>query len=222
VEAWVSQCQELVQVPHIHYVQVFENKGALMGCSNPHPHGQIWATESVPTIVAREQNAQDRHQARHGRCLLCDYVAQETRLQERTVTENDHFLAVVPFWARWPFETLLVTKSHCPSLPAMNAAQRVSLSEILAHLTRTYDRLFGVSFAYSMGFHQCPSDGRAHQEWHLHAHFYPPLLRSATIRKFMVGYEMLAEPQRDLTPEQAAQSLRLASAGAGHTTAFPR
>jgi UDPglucose--hexose-1-phosphate uridylyltransferase len=222
VEAWVSQCQELAQLPHIHYVQVFENKGALMGCSNPHPHGQIWATESVPTIVAREQDAQSAYQRMHGSCLLCHYVSQESHSEERTVAENDHFMAVVPFWARWPFETLLITKHHCPSLSALNAAQRLALSEILARLTRTYDQLFGVSFPYSMGFHQCPSDGQTHTEWHLHAHFYPPLLRSASIRKFMVGYEMLAEPQRDLTPEQAAQFLQKVSAAAGDTKAFPR
>ncbi len=208
VDAWIAQYIELSAMPFIGYVQVFENKGEVMGCSNPHPHGQIWATESIPTIAAREQEAQQEYRCCQGSCLLCDYVASEIAVGKRTVMENDHFLVIVPFWAVWPFETLLLPRRHITSLAALSESERCSLADILGQLTRRYDALFGVSFPYSMGFHQQPTDGSEHLEWHLHAHFYPPLLRSATVRKFMVGYEMLAEPQRDLTPEQAAQQLR--------------
>ncbi len=208
VDVWCQQYQELGADPRISYVQVFENRGAMMGCSNPHPHGQIWANRTVPNEPCKEQTSLAYHLQCHGRCLLCDYLELELSLGERVVCENDHFVALVPFWATWPFETLLVSKSHVPDLTSLNDLERSHLAAILKQLTTRYDNLFQISFPYSMGFHQQPTDGGKHAEWHLHAHFYPPLLRSATIRKFMVGYEMLDSPQRDFTPELAAERLR--------------
>src|SRR5690348_11807722 len=208
VSAWVTQCQELGALPLIRYVQVFENRGALMGCSNPHPHGQIWASETMPNEPGKEQAALGAYQAAHGSCLLCDYLELERGMGERLVTENEQFSALVPFWAVWPFETMLISKRHCAALDALTSPEQDGLADILKRLTTRYDNLFDVSFPYSMGFHQRPTDTRPHAEWHLHAHFYPPLLRSATVRKFMVGYEMLATPQRDITPETAAARLR--------------
>lgn len=208
VDTWVAQVEELSALPFITYVQVFENRGAMMGASNPHPHGQIWATESVPLHVAREQQTQAAHYARYGRTLLADYLATELDEGTRLVCANEHFVALVPFWAVWPFETLVISRRPVAALPALRADERDGLAAVLKELTTRYDRLFQTSFPYSMGFHQQPSDGAEHPEWHLHAHFYPPLLRSATVRKFMVGFELLGEPQRDITPEQAAQRLR--------------
>jgi UDPglucose--hexose-1-phosphate uridylyltransferase len=178
-----------------------------MGASNPHPHGQIWANECLPNEPAREL-AQQRAYAVGGRCLLCDYLVLELKDGERIVCENEHFVALVPFWAVWPFETLVQPRAHRGALPDLDARERDGLADILRRLTRRYDRLFQVTFPYSMGFHQPPTDGAGHPEWHLHAHFYPPLLRSATVRKFMVGYELLCQPQRDITPEAAAERLR--------------
>ncbi len=208
VDVWVQQYFELGNLPFVNYVQVFENKGDMMGASNPHPHGQIWANESLPTEVHKEHRAQTDYLAEAESCLLCDYLAQEKAQGERMVVENEAFAALVPFWAEWPFETLLLSKRHVPSLLHLEEAERDALADILKRLTCRYDNLFGVSFPYSMGFHQAPTDGGAHPAWHLHAHFYPPLLRSATVRKFMVGYELLAQPQRDLTAEAAASRLR--------------
>jgi UDPglucose--hexose-1-phosphate uridylyltransferase len=208
VDVWAEQYQELGAMEQIGYVQIFENRGAMMGASNPHPHGQIWATEHLPLTVEREQDSQVEYLARHGRSLLADYLALELEDGARTVVENEHFVALVPFWAVWPFETLVVSRRHVGALVDLEPAERVALADILRRLTTRYDNLFQVSFPYSMGFHQRPTDGQEHPEWHLHAHFYPPLLRSATVRKFMVGFELLAEPQRDITPEQAAERLR--------------
>jgi UDPglucose--hexose-1-phosphate uridylyltransferase len=208
VDLWTTQFAEIGSSPDINYVQIFENRGEMMGCSNPHPHGQIWANQTVPNEPRKEQESQSVYSAKYGACLLCDYLQLEVRSQARVVLANDHFVAIVPFWAVWPFEILLVSKSHARDLLALDPAGRASLAEILKALTTRYDNLFETSFPYSMGFHQAPTDGNAHPEWHLHAHFYPPLLRSATIRKFMVGYELLAEPQRDITPEAAASTLR--------------
>jgi UDPglucose--hexose-1-phosphate uridylyltransferase len=177
-----------------------------MGASNPHPHGQIWATEFLPTEPAKEL-VQQRAYGPAG-CLLCDYLAAELAAGERIVDENASFVALVPFWAVWPFETLVLPRAHHGALPDLDGAARDGLADLLGRLTRRYDRLFAVSFPYSMGFHQTPTDGAEHPEWHLHAHFYPPLLRSATVRKFMVGFELLGQPQRDITPEAAAQQLR--------------
>ncbi len=208
VDVWCQQYQELGADPKINYVQIFENRGVMMGCSNPHPHGQIWANQTLPNEPCKEQTSLHDHRQRHGGCLLCDYLELERSSGERIICENDHFLAIVPFWATWPFETLLVSRSHVADIGSLDDAERSHLADILKRLTTRYDNLFEISFPYSMGFHQRPTDGGQHAEWHLHAHFYPPLLRSATIRKFMVGYEMLDSPQRDITPESAAERLR--------------
>ena len=208
VDTWVEQYKELGARPAIHHVQIFENRGAMMGASNPHPHCQIWANHTLPNEVAKEQASLTAYRERKGTCLLCDYAALEAGEGRRVVEENDSFLVVVPFWAFWPFETLVIAKRHTAALDEFEDAQRDGLADILKRTTARYDRLFSVSFPYTMGFHQRPTDGEAHPEWHFHAHFYPPLLRSATIKKFMVGYEMLATPQRDITPEAAAERLR--------------
>ena len=208
VEVWTEQYRELGALPFINHVQTFENRGAIMGASNPHPHCQIWANANLPNEPAKELSALGAYQQTHGSCLLCDYLALERQQGERLVIENDHFSALVPFWAVWPFETMLISKRHITGLDASTDEERHGLADILKGLTTRYDHLFEVSFPYSMGFHQRPTDGHPHPEWHLHAHFYPPLLRSATVRKFMVGYEMLATPQRDITAETAAVRLR--------------
>lgn len=211
VDVWAEQYSNLGRQPEINYVQIFENRGAMMGCSNPHPHCQIWANETLPDYPAKEQLAQAEYRNQHGSCLLCDYLRLESAAGERLVCENQHFMAVVPFWAVWPFETLVVSKRHLPDFENLAAAERGALAEILKRLTTRYDNLFTTSFPYSMGFHQQPTDGAVHPEWHFHAHFFPPLLRSATIKKFMVGYELLASPQRDITAETAAERLRATS-----------
>jgi UDPglucose--hexose-1-phosphate uridylyltransferase len=208
VDVWADEHEELGSRPEIGYVQVFENKGEMMGASNPHPHGQIWAQQSVPLEPARETERLREHFDRHGRTLLADYLRLELDLGERVVVANDGFAALVPFWAVWPFETLVVSRRPVPALSALDDAERDQLADIVKRLTARYDNLFEISFPYSAGFHQAPTDRQPHPEWHLHMHFYPPLLRSATVRKFLVGYEMLGEPQRDITPESAAQRLR--------------
>ncbi len=211
VRTWSEQTQELGALDFISYVQVFENKGAMMGCSNPHPHSQIWATSQIPNEPAKELVAQAKYLEQHGSCLLCDYLAAEQRSGERLVASNEHFTALVPYWAFWPFELLVVSHRHLASLPDLLPEEVTALADILRRVTTRYDNLFEVSFPYSMGFHQAPSNGQGCPQCHLHAHFYPPLLRSATVRKFMVGFEMLGMPQRDLTAEAAAQRLRVLS-----------
>lgn len=206
VETWQQQCAELGQ--QYQWVQVFENKGSVMGCSNPHPHGQIWAQRQLPTLVAKKHATQSAYYEKYGQNLLQDYAAQEIRKAERVVVTNDDWLVVVPYWAAWPFETLLLPRFNVSRMTDLNESQRVSLAEIIKQLTIKYDNLFNCSFPYSMGWHGAPFDGEQHDGWTLHASFFPPLLRSASVRKFMVGYEMLAEAQRDLTAEQAAQRLR--------------
>lgn len=208
VEMWVEQYGELGKPAWVNYVQVFENRGAMMGASNPHPHCQIWANEHLPNQAGREQSALSDYRKEHGACLLCDYLPMELEQQKRIVCENDAFVALVPFWAVWPFETMLISRRHAGAMTDLEGSERVLLGEIMKRLTTRYDNLFEVAFPYSMGFHQRPTDEQAHPEWHLHAHYYPPLLRSATIQKFMVGYEMLGTPQRDITPEAAADRLR--------------
>jgi UDPglucose--hexose-1-phosphate uridylyltransferase len=208
VNVWTEQFAEIGSLPYISYVQIFENRGEIMGCSNPHPHGQIWANRTIPNEPRKEQDSQKMYARRYNACLLCDYLQLEAKTGERMVVENAYFAVLVPFWAVWPFEALLLAKSHTGDVSSLDSAGRENLADILKRLTTRYDNLFGVSFPYSMGFHQAPTDGEAHPEWHLHAHFYPPLLRSARVRKFMVGYEMLAAPQRDITPEVAAARLR--------------
>ena len=208
IDVWVQQFRQLGAMALVKSVQIFENRGAMMGASNPHPHCQIWAEQNLPNEALKEVNAQHDYRAGHHSCLLCDYVATELMKQERLVCENEDFVAVVPFWAVWPFETLVVGKRHTTGLDQLNDSERDSLGKILQRVTSAYDKLFAAAFPYTMGFHQRPTDGEAHLECHLHAHFYPPLLRSATVRKFMVGYEMLAMPQRDITAEEAAARLR--------------
>lgn len=208
VETWVKETLELSSRSDITCVQVFENKGAIMGCSNPHPHGQIWATHGIPSEIAREDERQRAYFEREGRTLLGDYLRLEQEKRERIVCENEHWTALVPWWAKWPYETMLVSRRAVPDLPSLESAERLALADIMKRLGCRYDNLFGISFPYTMGFHQAPFVAESREHWHLHAHYYPPLLRSATVQKFMVGFEMLAMPQRDLTPEFAARTLR--------------
>jgi len=206
INTWQKQCETLGK--DYLSVQVFENKGSVMGCSNPHPHGQIWAQQQLPTLVMKKQNAQQAYLKRYGSNLLQDYVVREVENQERIVASNNDWLVVVPYWAAWPFETLLLPRFAVSRITELNEQQKLSLANILKQITIKYDNLFNCSFPYSMGWHGAPFDNQLHDEWTLHASFFPPLLRSATIRKFMVGYEMMAEAQRDLTAEQAAKRLR--------------
>jgi UDPglucose--hexose-1-phosphate uridylyltransferase len=208
VRTWIAKTRELSVVPGIQHVQVFENRGEMMGASNPHPHCQIWATSTIPEAPSRELAAQKTYLNKHQSCLLCDYIALEDTQQLRIVCSNDSFVALVPFWAVWPFEVLLCSRRHMGSFTNFDEDEVAQLSSILKQIVSTYDRVFDVAFPYSMGFHQTPFDGSPHPEWHFHAHFYPPLLRSATVRKFMVGFEMLGTPQRDITAESAAERLR--------------
>jgi UDPglucose--hexose-1-phosphate uridylyltransferase len=211
VDLWDEQTQELGGRADISYVQVFENRGAMMGASNPHPHGQIWASRSVPNEAVLEQAAQAAYLAEHGTCLLCAYRELEVKLGERVVASNASFVALVPFWAVWPFEVMVLPVRHVGDLSMMSDAERNDLAAILKSLTSTYDKVFDAPFPYSMGLHPQPYDSVEHPEWHFHVHFYPPLLRSATVRKFMVGFELLGSPQRDITPESAAEMLRKAA-----------
>lgn len=208
VHTWMGQFRELGDLDNITHIQIFENRGSMMGASNPHPHCQVWATSSIPQEPAKELISQQTYLQSHGKCLLCDYLSLEARQQVRIVCENEAFVAMVPFWAIWPFELLLCSRQHLASMNDFNMDDARSLSDILHRVTSTYDKVFDVPFPYSMGFHQAPTDGKNHPEWHFHAHFYPPLLRSASIRKFMVGFEMLGTPQRDITAEIAAERLR--------------
>ncbi len=212
VRTWQKEYKSLGEIDFINYVQIFENKGSVMGCSNPHPHGQIWAQSSLPTQVEKTQNNLKLYYDKHNRSLLQDYLQEELKLKERVVAENDHFVALVPFWATWPYETLIVSKRHFGRITDMTEEEVISYAEIMRILTIKYDNLFEVSFPYSAGIHQAPTDGKPHPEWHFHMHFYPPLLRSATVKKFMVGYEMLGEAQRDITPESSAKVLKELSA----------
>jgi UDPglucose--hexose-1-phosphate uridylyltransferase len=206
VDVWIEQLVELGK--RYHWVQIFENKGAVMGCSNPHPHGQIWASDTLPNEATKEDLRQRVYFEECGRPLLVEYAELEEAQEERLVASNDHWLVVVPFWAVWPFETLLLPRRHIQRLSDLRQGERDSLAQILKRLLTKYDNLFETSFPYSMGWHGAPFGHGKADHWQLHAHFYPPLLRSATVKKFLVGYEMLAEAQRDLTAEQAAFRLR--------------
>jgi UDPglucose--hexose-1-phosphate uridylyltransferase len=208
VDTWAEQTLDLGARADIGYIQIFENKGAMMGCSNPHPHGQIWSTCRMPREIDKEIATQRDYYNTHGITLLGDYLEEEHQRAERLVYANEHWTVLVPFWAIWPFETLLISHRPARSIPELDESERDALADALHHLTARYDNLFRTSFPYSMGFHQQPTDGADYPYWHLHAHFYPPLLRSATVKKFMVGYELLATPQRDITAEQAAARLR--------------
>jgi UDPglucose--hexose-1-phosphate uridylyltransferase len=207
VEMWIEQFKQLGLIDFLRYLQIFENRGAMMGASNPHPHCQIWATESIPNEPAKEQRSMRSYLERRNSCMLCDYEKYESS-EERLIWQDEHFSVVVPFWAIWPFETLVISRTHVADISQLGPNSRRNLASTLRLLTRCYDQVFQTPFPYSMGFHQQPVDGEPHPEWHLHAHFYPPLLRSATVRKFMVGFEMLGTPQRDITAESAAKRLR--------------
>ena len=208
VDSWAAETETLGSQPQIRYVQVFENKGAMMGCSNPHPHCQVWATGHLPLLPARKLVTQRAHHERHGRDLVGDYLARELASGERLVCRNEHWVALVPWWAVWPFEVMLVPVRRVPDIPSLSGPERDALAEMLHRVSVRYDNLFGTSFPYSMGFHGRPTDGAEHPWWRLHAVYFPPLLRSATVRKFLVGFELAAEPQRDLTAEDAAARLR--------------
>lgn len=208
VDIWCEQFSELEAHEDIGYVQIFENRGDIMGCSNPHPHGQIWATKSVPLIPEKEDQKQKEYLQKKNDCLLCRYVQRELTSGDRVVFENDSFAALVPFWAVWPFETMLLPKQHMGAIIDMNSKQKNDLADSLVRMGIRFDNLFETSFPYSMGLHQRPAHKGDTDHWHWHIHYYPPLLRSATVRKFMVGYEMMAMPQRDMTAEQSAKMLR--------------
>jgi UDPglucose--hexose-1-phosphate uridylyltransferase len=213
VDLWVTQIRELGS--SYRWVQIFENKGAIMGCSNPHPHCQIWSSSSLPSIVLKEQESQADYLGQHGRPMLLDYLERELDAGVRVVYENDEFVALVPFWAVWPFEAMILPRKHVQSLAQFTVSQVFGLADAYRMLTRAYDKVFNCEFPYTAGIHQAPSDEGDHSAWQLHMHFYPPLLRSATVKKFMVGYEMLAAPQRDITAETAAETLRRSLAKAG-------
>jgi len=208
VELWQKEYEKLGSKKEINYVQIFENKGAVMGCSNSHPHGQIWAQKSIPVEPAKELIWQKKYMDKNGNCLLCDYLKQELEEKERIVYENEYFIVLVPFWATWPFETIVLSKRHIKNLSEFSSEERIYFAEIIKVITSKYDNMFEINFPYSAGIHQSPTDNSEHPEWHFHMHFFPPLLRSATIKKFMVGYEMLGETQRDITPETSAERLR--------------
>jgi UDPglucose--hexose-1-phosphate uridylyltransferase len=208
VDEWAKQYRELGAFEFINHVQIFENRGEMMGSSNPHPHGQIWASESIPNEPVKEIESQAAYFEKNGSCLLCDYLKIELEKGERIVVENEHFAALVPFWAVYPFEVMILGKAHRGAIDEFDEAEKAAFSDILKRLTTRYDNLFLTPFPYSMGFHQRPTNGENYDYTHFHAHFYPPLLRSATVRKFLVGFELLGSPQRDITPESAAERLR--------------
>jgi UDPglucose--hexose-1-phosphate uridylyltransferase len=208
IQTWQTEYTTLGKIDYINHVQIFENKGSVMGCSNPHPHGQIWAQSSLPTQVEKTQTNLKAYFDEHQRTLLQDYIQEELQKEERIVIENNHFVALVPFWAIWPFETMIVSKRAVTKITDLTSEEVSHFALILKQLTTKYDNLFETSFPYSSGIHQSPTDGLEHPEWHFHMHFYPPLLRSATVKKFMVGYEMMGESQRDITPEKSAAMLR--------------
>lgn len=207
VDLWQQEYKSLGKKAFINYVQIFENKGSVMGASNPHPHGQIWAEQSIPDEPAKEDVRQREYFQKHGRSLLADYLQKELDKSERIVVGNEYFVALVPFWAVWPYETMIISKRHFGNLLQMSEEEKIAFAKIYKELTSKYDKLFNVSFPYSAGIHQSPTDGNKNEWWHFHMHFYPPLLRSATVKKFMVGYEMLANPQRDITAETSAKIL---------------
>lgn len=207
VTAWTEEYRRLAELPGINHVQIFENKGIAMGASNPHPHCQIWANESIPIEPSKEIDACKKYLRTQNSCLLCDYLQLELEQGQRVVDQNESFVLLVPFWATWPFETLLLPRRHVVDLPRLTDPERLDLAQMLNKISIRYDNLFETDFPYSMGLHQQPTDDLCYPELHLHCHFYPPLLRSANVRKFMVGYEMLAESQRDITPETAAEKL---------------
>lgn len=208
VDIWQAEYLELGAKSFINHVQIFENKGATMGCSNPHPHGQIWAQSSIPQEVVKKSTQQKKHWKKNQRSLLQDYLTQELEAKERIICQNKHFVALVPFWAVWPYEAMIIPTRHFQHIGQMTTHEKTAFAKILKVLTQGFDNIFDSSFPYSAGIHQSPTDGTDHPAWHFHMSFYPPLLRSATVKKFMVGYEMFGNPQRDITAEMAAKQLR--------------
>lgn len=207
ITAWKEQFEDLANKDFINYIQIFENKGAVMGCSNPHPHGQIWSQSTLPNEIVKKDHRQREYYNRLNRSLLSDYIQQELGKQERVVYTNADFVVMVPFWAIWPFETMIAPKSHQGTITEMNISQTTNFADAISKITKAYDRLFNCSFPYSSGIHQSPTNGEPNNHWHWHMSFYPPLLRSASVKKFMVGYEMFGSPQRDITAESAAERL---------------
>ncbi len=208
VQLWSDEFEELRKKSWIKYIQIFENKGAIMGCSNPHPHGQVWAQDQLPVEVTKETTQQKKYFEKHHKTLLSAYLSIECKKEKRIIFQNDSFVVLVPFWAAWPYETMVVAKRSVQYITQFTPAEKADLARALKVLTVKYDNLFETSFPYSAGIHQAPVNDGEHPEWHWHMHFYPPLLRSATVKKFMVGYEMMANPQRDITAELAAQQLQ--------------
>ncbi|ULC58455.1 UDP-glucose--hexose-1-phosphate uridylyltransferase [Flaviramulus sp. BrNp1-15] len=208
VRVWQKEFRELGDQPNINYVQIFENKGAVMGCSNPHPHGQIWSQSTLPNEVEKKNSKQLAYYNKNKRSLLGDYLKQELEQKERIIFENEAFVVLIPFWAVWPFETMIVPKKHQTNILELKAKEALLYAEAISVITKTYDKLFNTSFPYSSGIHQAPTNGEENKHWHWHMSFYPPLLRSATVKKFMVGYEMFGSPQRDITAETAVKMLR--------------
>jgi UDPglucose--hexose-1-phosphate uridylyltransferase len=208
IKLWQKEYKDLGSIENINNIQIFENKGESMGCSNPHPHGQIWAQKSIPTEILKKQNNFKKFYENNNQSMLLAYIKKELELKERIIYENESFVALVPFWAVWPYESMVITKNHRKSILELNEKEVTDYANILKILTTKYDNLFQTSFPYSTGIHQAPTNNEQNKEWHMHMSFYPPLLRSSNIKKFMVGYEMFGEPQRDITPEQAAESLR--------------
>ena len=206
--AWQKEYRELSENPSINYVQIFENKGAVMGCSNPHPHGQIWSQSTLPNEVDKKDKQQLAYYSKKNSSLLSDYLNQELIKKERLIYENDAFVVLIPFWAVWPFEAMIIPKTHQSNILDLNTNESLKFAEAISVLTKAYDKLFNCSFPYSSGIHQAPTNGEDNSHWHWHMSFYPPLLRSATVKKFMVGYEMFGSPQRDITAEIAAKMIR--------------
>lgn len=208
IRVWIDEYKTLGEHPDINYVQIFENKGQIMGCSNPHPHGQIWSQFSLPNEVVKKDHQQRTYFKEHQKSLLGQYVSEELAHEDRIVYENDDFIILVPFWAIWPFETMIVPKEHQQHIGSADAKIITNFADAISVITQKYDRVFQCSFPYSSGIHQAPTNGEDNSHWHWHMSFYPPLLRSATVKKFMVGYELFAMPQRDITAESVAELLR--------------
>ena len=208
VKTWQKEYTELGSNDMINYVQIFENKGSVMGCSNPHPHGQIWSQSTLPNEVDKKDQHQKAYFSKNNSSLLGDYLKQELEANERIIYQNDHFVVLTPFWAVWPFETMIVPKTQKRNIAELSNEESLAFADAISKITVAYDKLFECSFPYSSGIHQSPTNGEANNHWHWHMSFYPPLLRSATVKKFMVGYEMFGSPQRDITAEQAANRLK--------------
>lgn len=208
IQTWQSEFTSLAKIDSINYVQIFENKGAIMGCSNPHPHGQIWSNSSLPNEILKKDIQQLDYYKKYKKILLETYLKQELKINERIIFENRAFVVLVPFWAVWPYETMIIPKSPQKNISKLPSKETILFAQAISVVTKVYDKLFNCSFPYSSGIHQAPTNGMDNEHWHWHMSFYPPLLRSATVKKFMVGYEMFATPQRDITPETAAKTLR--------------